>query len=178
MAKLNLNERSKSGNFITLETDVYRAKITKAAIEENQYGEPDDNGKRPDQLVLTWEITEPIGEQDDEVIGQAVWQRMNPYYGPIRDGGSSKFKLFLDSLVEQGLIELDLNDFDTDELVGIEQRISVEKYKKSQGPNAGQLGNKVVGVLPLARKKKITQASPAKKNAPVAVGADDDGELF
>lgn len=178
MAKLNLNERRSTSNFITLETDVYRAKITKAVIEENQYGEPDDNGKRPDQLVLTWEITEPIGEQDDDVIGQAVWQRMNPYYGPIRDGGSSKFKLFLDSLVDQGLLELNLDDFDTDALVGIEQRISVEKYKKSQGPNAGQLGNKVVGVLPLARKKKIAQAAPAKKNAPIAVAEGDGEDLF
>lgn len=177
MAVINTQARrggSASGEMELLETDVYRMKIARAVIEENQYADPLADGTKPDQLVLTWEVTEPIGEQDDEVVGLAVWQRINPYYGPVRDGGVSKFKAFIDSLAEQGLLK-DFNpaEFDTDDLVGLEQRVSVENYIKSQGPNTGKPGNKVVAILPLSRKKANKPPVATGKNAPKPIEDDD-----
>lgn len=180
MAVINTQARrggSATGEMELLETDVYRMKIARATIEENQYADPLADGTKPDQLVLCWEVTEPIGEQDDSVVGLAVWQRINPYYGPVRDGGVSRFKAFIDSLVEQGfLAEFDPQAFDTDALIGIEQRVSVENYIKSMGANVGKPGNKVVQVLPLSRKKGQAKAAPVRKNVPVEV--DDDGMPF
>jgi hypothetical protein len=172
MAVINTQGRgSKTSEFALLETDVYRMKIARASIEQNQYAEDQPDGTKPDQLVLCWEVTEPIGEQDEEVAGLSVWQRLNPYYGPVRDGGVSKFKQFIDMLRQQGhLADFDPNAFDTDALLGIEQRVSVEQYIKSQGPNVGKPGNKVTGVLPLR---------PLKKGAkPAAAKADDGEDLF
>lgn len=158
MAVINTQSR-KSGNgtgeFILLETDVYRMKIADALLEEDQFAEPLNDGSKPIKLVLRWEVTEAGDDQDEEVVGCAVWQRFNPYYGTVREGGPSKFKAFIDALREQGhLKEFDPGAFDTDQLVGIEQRVSVEKYTKTMGANAGKPGNKVVGVLPLKRARK------------------------
>lgn len=180
MPVINLNDRrgkSSSGEMKLLETDVYRMKITRAIIEDDQYGEPDKHGLLPVKLVITWEVSGVSDEQDAECMGLAVWQRMNPYYGTVRDGGPSKFKAFLDNLVEQGALEpLNVESFDTDMLVGIEQRVSVEHYTKTMGPNAGQPGNKVVGILPL--KRKATKATPAKpKNTPEPVEVESDDDL-
>lgn len=163
MAVINTQGRSGSAkSMVLLETDVYRMKIARASIEEDQFADPNKDGTKPERLVLCWEVTEAIGEQDDEVIGLSVWHRINPYYGAVRDGGISKFKAFIDSLRAQGhLAEFDPNAFDTDSLLGIEQRVSVENYIKGQGVNAGQPGNKVTGILPLRAKKN--QPMPAAK---------------
>lgn len=156
-----------SGEMTLLETDVYRMKIARASIEQDQYADPLPDGTHPDRLVLCWETTEPIGDQDESVVGLSVWQRLNPYYGPIRDGGVSKFKAFIDGLRAQGhLQDFDPHSFDTDSLLGIEQRVSVEQYIKSQGPNVGKPGNKITGVLPLRAKK------------PAAKAKADEGDLF
>lgn len=165
-----------TGEFTILETDVYRMKITSAAVEENKYADPRPDGSRPQQLVLCWEVSDVTEEQDESLIGAKVWHRINPYYGPVRDGGVSKFKAFIDMLREQGhLPDFAPNAFDIDTLVGIEQRVNVEKYTKGQGPNAGQLGNKVVGVLPLRRPRRT---APAARNVPQPIDeTDDDGLL-
>jgi hypothetical protein len=142
------------GEFKLLDTDVYRAKIAEAKIEEDRFGEPQSDGSLPLQLVVRWEVTEVTDEQDEEAIGCAVWQRINPWYGVTRAGPPSKFKAFIDALREQGLIpDFDPIAFDPGILDGIEQRISVEKYLKGKGANAGQPGNKVTAVLPLRAKK-------------------------
>ena len=185
MALINLNERrgkSTSGDMELLETDVYRMKITRAVIEDDQYGEPDKNGLLPVKLVLTWEVSGVTDEQDADCMGLAVWQRFNPYYGMVRDGGPSKFKAFLDGLAEQDLLPdfNPANPFDTDMLVGIEQRVNVENYAKTMGPNAGKPGNRVVGTLPLKRKAAAKAAKPEAKNVPQVVAdgeVDEDADL-
>jgi hypothetical protein len=181
MAIISLNnERKQAGEFALLETDVYRMKIVRAHIEVDQYAEKRKDGTQPEKLVLCWEVSEAGPEQDEDVVGLSVWQRMNPYYGTIREGGVSKFKAFLDSLAEQGLIELDpAAGFDTDSLIGLEQRVGVEKYIKTMGPNAGQPGNRVVSILPLKRKATKQGTPPARRNVPEAVEeSGDDGDLF
>lgn len=154
---INTQERrggAQSGDFKLLNTDVYRAKIAEAKIEEDRFGEPQSDGSLPLQLVVRWEVTEVTDEQDDECVGCAVWQRINPWYGITRAGPPSKFKTFIDALREQGLVaDFDPTAFDPSILDGIEQRISVEKYTKGKGQNAGQPGNKVTAVLPLRTKK-------------------------
>lgn len=155
---INTQERrggASSGDFKLLDTDVYRAKIAEAKIEEDRFGEPLNDGSLPLQLVVRWEVTEATDEQDDECVGCAVWQRLNPWYGITRAGPPSKFKTFIDALQAQGLAnDFDPIAFDPSILDGIEQRISVEKYTKGKGQNAGQPGNKVTAVLPLRNGKK------------------------
>lgn len=194
MTIINTQARSGGGSdkaFVVLPTDVYRMKITKATIEENRFADPLNDGTKPQQIVITWEMTQLSEDQQDaaDEAGEdwstcAVWQRFNPYYGPVRDGGVSKFKAFIDALREQGYLEdFDPNTFDTDSLLGVEQRVSVEKYKKSQGENAGKPGNKVVSVLPLKRGKagrnvpqpvKIAEIHPAA--AVMADGSEEEEE--
>jgi hypothetical protein len=147
------------GTFELLETDVYVMEIKSAKLEEDQFGEPDDAGNKPIKLVLRWE---------DEESGNAVWQRFAPYYGTKRDGTPSKFMAFIDSLAEQGLLP---DQFDMEEdLPGIRQRVSVEKYIKTMGANKGQPGNKVIAVMTL--KRKVTPKSA--KAAPVPATDDTD----
>lgn len=143
-----------TGAFTVLPSDVYRMKIKKADIQEDQYAEPNEDGSRPDQLVLCWEVSEAAPEQDEAVVGLSVWQRMAPWYGEGRRG-PSRFKTFVDNLIAQGILDasIDVWDMDTDWFVGIEQRVNVEEYTKTMGPNKGQPGNKVVAVLPLVAKK-------------------------
>lgn len=163
MINLKGQNGGNGGDFQLLETDIYKAKIAEAAIEEDRFAEPNKDGSKPTKLLIRWEVTEANEEQDDGVVGCAVWQRLNPWYGTTRDGGPSKFKAFLDSLRDQGLLPEFDDEFDLDMLPGIEQRISVEKYTKTMGNNAGQPGNKVLSVAPLrrAKKAKVVQAVPA-----------------
>lgn len=177
-------QKSKGGNsggsMTLLETDVYRMQIKRAVLEEDQYAEALADGTKPEKLVLTWEVTSATDEQDADCVGLAVWQRFNPYYGPVRDGGVSKFKAFIDGLREQGFLpDFDPNLFDTDSLIGIEQRVSVEKYAKTMGPNAGQPGNRIASILPLKRKPAAAAPAkvPAKRNVPVAVEGGEDDEI-
>lgn len=180
-------QKSKGGNgggngtMTLLETDVYRMQIKRAVIEEDQFAEALADGKRPEKLVLTWEVSSVTEEQDEGCVGLAVWQRFNPYYGPVRDGGVSKFKAFIDSLREQGFLpDFDANMFDTDSLIGIEQRVSVEKYIKEMGVNKGSPGNRIASILPLKRKAQAAKpatAAPAKRNVPVAVEGGEDDEI-
>jgi len=156
---------SSTGDFKLLETDVYRAKIAEAKIEEDRFGEPLNDGSLPLQLVVRWEVTEVTDEQDEESVGCAVWQRLNPWYGITRAGPPSKFKAFIDALQAQGLIpDFNPNAFDPSILDEIEQRISVEKYIKGKGTNAGQPGNKVTAILPMKSARQRRDDQRAVKN--------------
>lgn len=172
--KINTQGRSggSSKEFKLLESDVYRCKIVSSIMEEDQFAEPNRDGTKPLKLVLRWEVTEATDEQDDDVVGCAVWQRFNPFYGTVREGGPSKFKAFIDLLREQGFLPNFIpNDFETDDLIDIEQRVNIEKYAKSMGVNAGQPGNRVASVLPLKRKKA------QGKNVPQPVEELEDADL-
>jgi hypothetical protein len=149
-----------SGEFKVLDTDVYRAKIVEAKVEEDRFGTPLNDGSLPLKLVIRWEVTEVTDEQDEEAVGCTVWQRLNPWYGTTRDGKPSAFKTFIEALRAQGLIPtFNPSAFDPGDLDGIEQRISVERYIKAMGPNAGSDGNKVTAVLPIksARRRREEQ---------------------
>ena len=181
--RISLNQSNRpAANITILESDTYRMQIKRATIELDTYAEPRKDGSQPEKLVLCWEVTAASDEQDESVIGASVWQRMAPYYGDVREGGPSRFKEFIDSLVAQGLIELDIEaGLDPEDLVGIEQRVTVEKRVKTMGANKGQYGNRVAAVLPLkARRKATAPATPAKpiRNAPQSVagttGLEDD----
>lgn len=176
MAVINTHKGTGSGTgeFTLLETDVYRMQIKAADLQEDQYADVNRDGSRPERLVLRWEVTQVTDEQDEAALGCAVWQRFNPYYGPVRDGGVSKFQQFIDGLRVQGyLADFDPELFDTDSLIGIEQRVSVEKHIKSMGPNAGKPGNKVSSVLPLRRGKGKAGPTPTP-----ALAAEEDNLPF
>lgn len=152
-----------------LPTDIYIMKITEAAIEEDKFAEANRDGTKPVKLVLTWEIDRLTAEQQEAGIrlGEKVWQRLNPFYGLVKAGGPSKFKAFVDSLIEQGLLP---EKFTTTDLVGIVQRVAIEEYTKTMGQNAGSQGNRVTSVASMAPRRR--QATP--KPAPVAATDDDD----
>jgi hypothetical protein len=180
MPVINTRQSQRSTTFDLLETDIYRMVIKKAEVEADTFAEPDENGQFPDKLVLVWEVYETTDEQDDGVVGLSVWQRMSPWYGAGKRGPSA-FKTLVDSLIEQEIItDFDPDNFDTDILVGIKQRVSVEKYIKTMGPNKGDYGNRTVGApMPVTRKKAAAKpAQPARRNVPVAVADDDDEAPF
>lgn len=185
-----INTQARTGgastsNFVVLPSDVYRMKIIKSVVEENRFADPNKDGSKPLQVVITWEVTtlteeqlDAMAEAEEDWDTATVWQRINPFYGPVRAGGVSKFQAFIDALVAQGyLAGFDPAAFDPDSLVGIEQRVNVERYIKSQGDNSGQPGNKVVSVLPL---KSAKQRREAQRNKPVEVEtpADAAGEAL
>lgn len=181
MAVINTHKGTGSGTgeFTLLETDVYRMQIKAADLQEDQYADVNRDGSRPERLVLRWEVTQVTDEQDEAALGCAVWQRFNPYYGPVRDGGVSKFQQFIDGLRAQGyLADFDPELFDTDSLVGIEQRVSVEKHIKSMGSNAGKPGNKITSVLPLRRSKgkstPVEAPAPRAAARPAIIDGDED----
>jgi hypothetical protein len=147
--------------FTLLDTDIYRMVIKKAEIAPNQYAEPDENGVYPDQLLIVWEVFEAGPEQEDGVVGNAVFQRMAPWYGAGKRG-PSQFKVLADALIAQGHA-IDLSDFDPDALVGIKQRVSVELYTKTMGKNAGQPGNRIVGAPKPLKKQPAAPSVPAVK---------------
>jgi hypothetical protein len=140
-----------------LPTDIYVMKVTEAAIEEDKFAEANRDGTKPVKLVITWEIDRLTAEQQEAGIkvGEKVWQRINPFYGLVKAGGPSKFKAFVDSLIEQGLLP---QKFTTADLVGITQRVNVEEYTKTMGQNAGSQGNRVTAVASLTPKRR--QAAP------------------
>jgi hypothetical protein len=146
-----------------LPTDIYIMKITEAAIEEDKFAEANRDGTKPVKLVLTWEIDRLTQEQADAGIrtGEKVWQRINPFYGLVKAGGPSKFKAFVDGLIEQQLLP---QKFTTTDLVGIVQRVSVEEYTKTMGQNAGSPGNRVTSVASMAPRRR--QATPKPAAAP------------
>lgn len=161
MATLNLKERATKGGtgeaWVVLPTDIYRMKVVEAAIEENTLAKPNRDGSQPLNVVITWEIV-ALSEEQQEAADEAeedwsdvrVWQRLNPYYGLVKDGGPSKFKQFIDGLRAQGILDgFDEEAFDPEIFLDLEQRVSIERYIKTMGKNAGQPGNKVTSISPI-----------------------------
>lgn len=172
-----------------LPTDIYRMKIVEAGIEDDSFAKPNKDGSLPQKIVLTWEVSwlteeqqEAADEAGEEWLGVRVWSRFAPYYGDVRAGGPSKFKAFIDSLREQGhLTDFDPDNFDVEDLVDIEQRVSVEKYIKTMGANAGQPGNKATAFAPVRPTKKGAKGAttavvrPPARNVPQPI--EDDSEI-
>lgn len=174
MATINTrpNKPSTDKEFVLLPSDLYRMKIKRATAEENRFADALPDGTRPLQIVLIWEVVSLTPEQEEaaeeagqEWVGAGVWQYLNPYYGPVRDGGTSKFQQFIDSLREQGhLDDFDPDAFDPESLIGIEQRVNVLLAPKTMGDNAGKPGNKVVAVLPIKRAKAVKPKTKADED--------------
>lgn len=167
--------------FELLDTDIYRMVIKKAEIAPNKFADPDENGVQPDQLLIVWEVFEAGPEQDESVVGNAVFQRMAPWYGSGKRG-DSQFKTLMDALMAQGY-DIDLTDFDPSVLTGIKQKVSVELYKKTMGSNIGQPGNRIVGApKPLKKASsapKVATPAPSVPRRPAAAPAPRAGaEVF
>lgn len=173
MARISTSGGGNGGGdgFVLLPTDIYRMKVIKSVYADNPFADLNKDGTKPKQITLTWEIAELTQEQADEAeaLGEdwdsaTVPQYLPPFYGDVKAGGPSKFKALVDSLVKQELIEaFDPDDFDTDCFLGIEQRVSIQRYIKGQGENSGKPGNKIIEVMPLK-----TTRRPAAKVTPVA----------
>lgn len=174
---LNLNARTPGASTgeerPVLPTDMYRMKIIDAKMEDDTFAKPNAAGQLPQKLALTFEMT-TLSEEQQEAADEAgqdwnevrIWHRFNPYYGPVKAGGPSKFKEFLDNLMKWGLLSIpDLELFDVETLVGIELRCSVQHYLKTMGENAGKPGNKIVAFAPVKKAKG--------KNVPEPVTEDD-----
>lgn len=146
-----------------LPTGEYTMKIADARVEADElYGKPDANGEYPKKLVLKWETHRLTPEQEQAGIGlgEPVWQRFNTYYGTVKDGSPSKFKSFVDGLIKQGVLP---PKFKASDFEGIVQRVSVEEYTKTMGPNTGKPGNRVAAVAPLQlapRRRSIVPDPP------------------
>jgi hypothetical protein len=165
-------QESQAQQYDVLPTDVYVMKIADAKREEDTFNSNKD-GSHPIKLVITWEVDRLTEEQDESevAVGTRVYQRMAPWYGITKDGAPSKYKAFVDGLLQQGLIEPVFDD--EADLVGLVQRVSIEQYTKTMGANAGQPGNRVVSVMPLKRGKK----APTPPRQPAAAVLDDDSDL-
>lgn len=188
MTVLNLNEKpafSGSGEARpVLPTDIYRMRIIDSKMEDDTFAKPEADGTFPQKLAITFEVStlteeqqeaaDEAGEEWDEV---RIWHRFNPYYGTIKAGGPSKFKEFIDNLIEWKLIAINLGAFDVTALVGIELRCSVVKYNKTMGANVGKPGNKITAFSPVKKARAGKNvAEPVSVDAPQAV--DEDADLF
>src|SRR5687768_16330889 len=111
-----------ASGYEVLPTDIYIMKIAETAIVEDKFAEANRDGTKPVKLVITWESDRLTAEQQEAGIrpGEKVWQRINPFYGLVKAGGPSKFKAFVDSLIEQGLLP---QKFTTADLIGIVQPV-------------------------------------------------------
>lgn len=162
-----------------LPTDSYRMKIIDAKLEDDTFANRNSDGSMPQKFVLTFEIT-TLTEDQQEAASEAgedwsevrIWHRFNPFYGPVREGGPSKFKEFLDNLIAWNLVAVDLRAFDIVSLVGVELKCSVVQYTKTMGANKGQPGNKITGFAQIKAKRKNT---PQLVTAPIA---QEDEPLF
>jgi hypothetical protein len=162
-----------------LPTDIYRMKCVEADLKDDSFAKPNKDGSQPQKFSTVWEVISLTEEQqeiadelDQEWPGVRIWKDFAPYYGDVKAGGPSKFKAFIDSLREQGLLPgFDEEAFDLGSLLGIEQRATVERYTKTMGENAGKPGNKITAFAAVKRTK------PTKKNVPERV-EETDADLF
>jgi hypothetical protein len=148
MATFNVAEpqQSDAQEFVPLATGEYPMIIKEASIGPSAFA--DDRGEFPEQVSITWQLDGTKAEQAEwEEAGyypdQKVYQRMSSFFGNTKSGNPSKFYGLIQSFVEQGLLT---PEFEIEHLVGIRQRVLVEKYTKQQGKNAGQPGNRVLAV--------------------------------
>lgn len=179
MTTINLSKGSSGGSSTTvrviLPTDMYAVQCMEAALEDDTFAKPDKLGMLPQKIKTVWEILKLTDEQEEAALEAGeewdavrIWHRFNPYYGPVKEGGPSKFQQFIDLVRAQGfLAEFSLEDFNPESLVGIKLKASIERYILTMGPNVGNPGNKITAWAPLRAAKKA-----AKK-------ADEaEGDLF
>lgn len=181
MTTVNLNQRSGGGASSgtarpIIPSDTYRMRCIEADVQEDNFAKPDRDGHRPEQVVLTFEMSvltdeqqEIADERGEEWDTVRVWHRFAFFYGDVKAGGPSKFKEFLDNLVTWSLIStINLEAFELTSLVGIELKCVVTEYKKTMGDNAGKPGNKITGFAPVRVK-----GAKAPKNTPQIVDVAD-----
>jgi hypothetical protein len=138
-------EQGGGGNREPLESDVYEATIKSCKYQVSQYKR--DDGSEQMEYWITW-----VEKESQNFLSQYF----NEWYGVSAKGVPSKWKAFLDKLYNQGLI--DSNQFDPETaLVGITQRIAVEKYIKTKGTHAGEWGNKITNVMPLKKESAVKE---------------------
>lgn len=165
MGTVNLSSGSAGGMTTdrpVIPTDMYRMKCIEAAMKDNTFEKPNKDGTQPQKISTVWEVTalteeqsEIAEEREEKWIGLRIWKDFAPFYGDTKDGPPSKFKEFIDSLRAQGYLEnFDPEAFDLNDLVGVEQKVSVLNYTKTMGPNTGDPGNKIVGFASLRTPKK------------------------
>lgn len=154
MAKFDTTQttpRDGENEWTPLSTGQYVMQIAAAKIAPSPFA--NDDGEFPDRLSITWKLAEWNDEYAEAGYqeGQKVFQQFNPWYGESKKG-ASKFKQFIDPLIQEGLIpaQFEIAEGDTDEtegdLVGITRRVMVENYLKTMGANKGQPGNRVLAV--------------------------------
>ena len=181
-----------------LPADTYYMKIRECSLTDSKFINK-DTGEPDKQIQITWEISRLTEEQqDDPDVDPERWvkQWLGFFYGATKGGtSSSKLKVFIDSLIEQGFLQdfdPETGDIDTDWLVGIEQKVSltvdgswnrvgtilpIRKAKAAPAlpKNAPQrIEQAPVGVIQPTRSPK---AAMSPMPAPVAV-TDDDEDLF
>jgi hypothetical protein len=147
---------------ILVPTDMYRVKCIEAALEDDIFGKPDKQGNMPQKIKTVWEIVKLTPEQEEaaeeaeqEWLGVRLWHRFNPYYGPVKAGGPSKFQEFIDLVRGLGhLPDFDLEAFDVESLVGLELKGAIALYTKTMGENTGKPGNKITAFAGLKPAKK------------------------
>lgn len=190
MAKIALNSGSGTGgeSYEAYPADTYFCEIKSADLELSKFKD-DKTGEDKYQIAIVWEVYQLTEDQHNEGLNTGKWFRQwfSPYYGETKNG-PSLFKQFIDGLRNQGhLADFDPAEFDTDELVGIKQKVTVTEKPKADGT----MTNKVTGVSPLKPQRRqaaqpapaapAKPAAPARRNVPqpVAVGAEDgEGDLF
>lgn len=144
-------QESNDSDWTPLATGQYLMKIVDAKIAPSPFA--NDDGLFPDRLTIIWKLAEWNEEfaAAGYEAGQKVFQQFNPTLNPSAKG-PSKFRQFIEPLIEEGLIpqEFEIAEGDTPgtegDLVGITRAVMVERYAKTMGPNVGQPGNRVLAV--------------------------------
>jgi hypothetical protein len=160
MATFNINtpQQSDAAEFVPLATGEYPMIIKEASIGPSAFA--DDRGEFPEQVSITWQLDGTKSEQAEweelgYLVDQKVYQRMSSFFGNTKSGNPSKFYALVQSFVEQGLLPA---EFEIADLVGIRQRVLVEKYIKQQGKNAGQPGNRVLAAMTRSARVNLDDA--------------------
>lgn len=181
MAKVTMQASSGSDEILEYPMGVYECEILKVEHVASNFKD-DRTGEEKFQWKITWQTTD----------GNEKWftQFFGTFYGFTKKGtGKSKLMEFIHGLVDQGLLELDEDGgFDTDDLVGIKQAVSVS-------PPSEKGWNKVNGTGPIApaapvRRKVAPQPQqptpapvapvsprPVRKNVPAPVDDVTDEDL-
>jgi hypothetical protein len=182
----NHTEQSDAGEWTPLPTGEYVMICADAKIAPSPFESTDRPGEHDDELTLRWELAPDALTPDLEALGiqakQAVFERMRPWYGTGKRG-DSKFKARIDSYAAQGLVGDDVwiagpeDAGNQGDLVGIKQRVMVERYTKTMGANKGQPGNRVLAVAPMRNGSTPAASTPqpataAQSRAVTAPAAD------
>lgn len=107
--------------------------------------------KHKDEIAFTFKVIgKAIGPDGEELSGfknRRFWADV-PFY--LDDSAGCQLRLWLQSLIGLPSLPEDF-EFDTDELeeyIGFDARIRVNQWTVKNGPNAGDIRNGVVEVLP------------------------------